>query len=514
MPEEPTLLETSTSSNLSQIGKLIAALRQERGITQEQFAQKLGTTQSAIARIEQGEQNLSTEMLSKISEALNRNIVEVSKGALNIRIQGGTKLSGEITTKTSKNGAMGLLAASLLNKGKTTLKNVPKIEEVHRMIEVFQSIGVSVKWNDNDLEIKTPEKFDLKNMNKASAEKTRSIIMLIAPLIHSFKKFKLPQPGGCNLGSRTVKPHLFALEKLGVTIETKERYYEVSSTELHPSEIVLYESGDTVTENAIIAAALIPGTTVIKYASANYMGQEVCFFLEKCGVKIEGIGTTTITVHGVKEINANVMYFLSEDPIESMFFLAAAIVTKSTLVIKRCPIDFLEIELLKLEKMGFKYKILKKYKALNGHTNLVDIKTSPSKLTALEDKIECRPYPGLNMDNLPFFAVIATQATGTTLIHDWPYEKRAIYTKDLDKLGADTMLVDPHRLYITGPSKLKGAEVICPPALRPGAIILIGMLAAEGTSTLRNMYSINRGYEDLVARLNSIGAKITILREF
>ncbi len=514
MPEAPTLLETSTDTHLLQIGKLIAALRQERGITQEQFAQKLGTTQSAIARIERGEQNLSTEMLAKISDALNRNIVEVSKGALNIKIEGGNKLKGEITTKTSKNGAMGLLAASLLNKGKTTIKNVPRIEEVNRMIEVFQSIGVSVKWNESDLEIKTPEKFDLKNLNKASAEKTRSIIMLIGPLIHSFKKFKLPQPGGCNLGSRTVKPHLYALEKLGVNIETKERHYEVSAPSLHPAEIVLYESGDTVTENAILAAALIPGTTVIKYASANYMGQEVCFFLQKCGVKIEGIGTTTITVHGVKEINTPVTYFLSEDPVESMFFIAAAIVTKSSLTIRRCPIDFIELELLKLEKMGFKYKILKKYKALNGETNLVDIKTSPSKLTALEEKIHPSVYPGLNMDNLPFFAVIATQATGTTLIHDWPYEKRAIYTKDLDKLGADTMLVDPHRLYITGPTKLKGAEVVCPPALRPGAIILIGMLAAQGTSTLRNMYSINRGYEDLVSRLNSIGAKISILREF
>jgi UDP-N-acetylglucosamine 1-carboxyvinyltransferase len=118
------------------------------------------------------------------------------------------------------------------------------------------------------------------------------------------------------------------------------------------------------------------------------------------------------------------------------------------------------------------------------------------------------------MDNLPFFAVIATQAKGTTLIHDWPYEKRALHYKDLDKLGANTSLLDPHRLYITGPTKLEAAEVICPPALRPAAILLIGMLAAEGTSTLRNIYSINRGYEDLVRRLNDLGAKISILREF
>jgi UDP-N-acetylglucosamine 1-carboxyvinyltransferase len=379
---------------------------------------------------------------------------------------------------------------------------------------VLQSIGVSVKWIENDLEIKPPAKFNMRLLDKVAAEKTRSIIMLIGPLIHYVKKFKLPQPGGCHIGSRTVKPYLFALEKLGVKIETKEKCYEVEANKLRPSEIILYESSDTLTETAVMAASLIPGKTVIKYASANYMGQEVCFYLEQCGVKIEGVGSSTITVHGVKEINMPVTYHLSEDPIESMFFLAAAIVTGSSLRINRCPIDFLELELLKLEKMGFKYKILKRHKALNGKTNLVDIRTYPSRLIALEEKIHPSVYPGLNMDNLPFFAVIATRAKGTTLIHDWPYEKRAIYTKDLDKLGADTVLVDPHRLYITGPTKLKGTEVICPPALRPAAILLIGMLAAEGISTLRNIYSINRGYEDIVNRLNTLGARITILREF
>ncbi|HZT36184.1 MAG TPA: hypothetical protein VFA15_09710, partial [Nitrososphaera sp.] len=163
---------------------------------------------------------------------------------------------------------------------------------------------------------------------------------------------------------------------------------------------------------------------------------------------------------------------------------------------------------------GFKYKVLKKYKAANGRTDLVDIKTAPSKLTALEEKIDSRPYPGLNIDNLPFFAVIATQADGQTLIHDWVYEKRAIYYTELEKLGAQTLLADPHRIYITGPTPLKAAQVVCPPALRPATIILIGMLAAKGTSVLRNVYSINRGYEDLANRLNQLGAKIAVIRDF
>jgi UDP-N-acetylglucosamine 1-carboxyvinyltransferase len=453
---------------------------------------------------------------------------------INFEIEGGNKLSGTVATKTSKNGAMGIIPASLMNKGKTILKNVPKIEEVYRMIEVLESIGVSIKWNNNDLEIEAG-KIDIKKINRESAERTRSVIMLIGPLVHLFKKFSLPHSGGCKLGKRTVTPHFFALENFGIDIKTKTSSYEISSAKLKPAEFALYESGDTVTENAIMAAALIPGTTTIKFASANYQVQDLCFFLQELGVQIDGIGTTTITVHGVKEINPDtyskngkggnrnnkigvgvnkdITYYLAEDPIESMFFISVAAITKSSITIERCPIDFLEIELLKLKKMGFKYKILKKYKALNGKTNLVDIKTFPSTLTALNDKIESRPYPGLNIDNLPYFAVIATQAKGQTLIHDWVYESRAIHYKELDKLGADTILADPHRFYVNGRTKLKPAEIICPPALRPAAIILIGMLGAQGKSILRNVYNINRGYEDIVKRLNSIGAKIKILKD-
>lgn len=431
---------------------------------------------------------------------------------MNFEIEGGHKLKGSIVTKTSKNGAMGVICASLLNKGQTTIKNVPRIEEVFRMVEVLQSIGVKIVWNNNDLIIQV-EKIDLENINKTSAEKTRSIIMLIGSLIHHFQKFSLPQSGGCKLGARTINPHLFALENFGVKISSKSCSYEIGAKKLIPAEFALYESGDTVTENALMAAALIPGISKIKFASANYMIQDMCFFLEGLGVKIEGIGTSTLTIHGVREINKNIAYELGEDPIDSMFFISSAILTNSSIEIKRCPIDFLEIELLKLNKMGFKYKLSKIYKGLNGRINLVDIKTFASKLVALQDKIEAHPFPGLNIDNLPFFAVIATQAKGQTLIHDWIYEKRAIHYKELDKLGADTILADPHRFYVNGKTILRPTEIICPPALRPAAIILIGMLGAHGKSILRNVYSINRGYEEIAQRLNSLGAKISILKD-
>jgi len=429
--------------------------------------------------------------------------------SLDFKIEGGHKLSGNIEIKKSKNAAVGLLCASLLNKGKTTLKKLPKIEEVYRIIEVLESIGMKCEWQKNDL-VLTPSKIDLKKINRIAAEKTRSVIMMIGPLIHHLVSFSLPHVGGCKLGKRIVSPHFYALENLGVKIVADENSYRVTSKKLNPAEFVLYEMGDTVTENVLMAAALIPGITIIKFASSNYMVQDLCHFLIALGVEIKGIGTSTLEIHGVKTIDHDIVFEMSEDPIEAMFFLTAGIVTKSSIVVERCPLDFLELELLKLKKMGFKYGILKKYKGENGFVNLGDIKIFPSDLVALPEKIHALPYPGINIDNLPYFVVIATMAAGETLIHDWVYENRAIYYTELEKLGASIQLADPHRVFIKGGQKLYHADIVTPPALRPAAIILIAMLEARGTSMLRNVYSINRGYEDLAKRLKTLGARIEI----
>ncbi len=502
---------------LENIGSMISQIRETKGMTQSELAEKTDTTQSVIARIEKGDQNLSTETLSKISAALNHPIVTLAPhGTINFRIEGGHKLSGKIKVRTSKNGALGIMCASLLNKGTTTIKNAPRIEEVFRIIEVFESIGIKVEWRGNDLIINPPKKINIEKIDGRVAEqmaKTRGGIMLMGPLVHEFNKFNLPQAGGCRLGSRTVKPYFYALEKLGVKIETESDHYSISHSGLKASEIIMYEAGDSVTETVLMAAARIPGKTTVKFASANYQVQDVCFYLEKLGVKIEGIGTSTLIVHGKKDISMDVEYAVGEDPIEAMSLISAAIVTHSSITIERCPIDFLEIELLKLEKMGFKYEIKKRYKGENGKVNLVDIKTSPSELIALEEKIHAQPYPGLNMDCLPFFALIGAVASGQTFIHDWTYEERAGYYKELDKLGTDTILADPHRFYIKGPTQWKSADIISPPALRPSVILLLAMLACPGTSILRNVYNINRGYEDLAERLNAIGAKIETFRD-
>lgn len=494
------------------IGYFIKELRERRGMTQEEFARELNTSQSSIPRMEKGEQNFSTELLTKISDVLDHKIVSI-KDSIDFQVNGGKKLSGTIKTNFSKNGSVGLLCASLLNKGTTTLHGIARIEEVNRVIEILESIGAHIKWQDkNTVMIIPPKEFNLENINAESAVKTRSIVMLIGPLIHMLASFSLPHAHGCNLGKRTIAAHTYALEELGVKVKTTAENYAITAQKLKPAEIIMYESSDTACENVLTAASLIEGDTTISFASANYMVQEVCFFLEALGVKIDGIGTANLTVHGIKEINKDVEYWNSEDPIESMMFVSACIITNSRLVITRCPIDFLALELEKLKRMNLKYKILKRYYSYNNRTKLADIEIFPSKLKALNDKIHSNPYPGINIDNLPFFVPIAIKAIGQTMIHDWVYENRAIYFTELNRLGANITLADPHRIYIQGGTPLKPAQVVCPPALRPSMVILISMLVAPGISILRNVYMISRGYEEIAQRLNSIGADIKILK--
>lgn len=503
----------------AKIGTLIQEARMHRGLTQTELAKELGTSQSAVNRIEKGGQNISLEMIARISDVLSSDIVTLNHaGKINFRVTGGKRLSGSIEVKTSKNAAVGLLCASLLNKGKTTFRRVARIEEVNRIIEVLQSIGVKTRWvgNDNDLEIIPPRRLNLDNIDVTAAKRTRSVLMFLGPLLHQYNDFKLPFAGGCNLGTRTVEPHLVGLAPFGMSVEARPNtdYYHATVNEKKINKtILLTERGDTVTENVIMAAALYDGTVTIRNASPNYMVQDVCFFLKKLGVDIKGIGTTTLTITGKKKIDQDVEYHPSEDPIEAMSLIAAGIVTDSEIAITRVPIEFVELELAVLTGMGLKYDITEEYKARNGQSRLVDVSLKRSELHAPKDKLHSMPFPGVNMDNLPFLGLIATVAHGRTLVHDWSYENRAIYFTELTKLNANVELVDPHRVYITGPTKWKPADVIAPPALRPSVVILLAMLATPGVSTLRDIYSINRGYEDLANRLNTLGAEIETIRE-
>lgn len=516
------------------IGQVIRRLRRDKGWTQKKLAEEVGTSQSAIHRIENGGQNISLELIQKFSAVLGGQILSVNDTvSQNFLIQGGRELHGKITINTSKNAAVALLCASLLNRGTTLLRHLARIEEVFRIIEVLESIGVKCRWvnEDRDLEIIPPDELKIDQIDVEAARKTRSILMFMGPLLHKMKKFRLPYAGGCTLGTRTIEPHLRALSSFGLKVDasacsgfytasvepekrrlragwqTRDCIDEVKNP-YPPKRIVLIERGDTVTENILMAAALYPGETTIVGASPNYMVQDLCFFLEKLGVRIRGIGTTTLRVTGQQEINTNVEYSPAEDPIEAMSFIAVALVTKSNLTIERAPIEFLEVELEVLKAMGARIARSPEYYSANGRTRLVDLMVHKSELTAPTDKIAPMPFPGLNIDNLPFFAVVAATADGRTLIHDWVFENRAIYITYLENLNARVELLDAHRVYVEGPTSWRPAELVAPPALRPAVVVMIAMLAAPGTSILRNVYSINRGYQDFASRLNKLGAKI------
>ena len=426
----------------------------------------------------------------------------------NFIINGGRKLHGMIKTNSAKNSAVAILCSLPMIRGKTILSAVPRIEEVYRIIEILTSIGLKITWLTNGkLEIINSGRISLKAINRESYKKTRSAILLIGALTSVFKNFSLPKIGGCELGGRTINPHLIALGHLGIEVKKINHQFYINQGKAHGASFTMYESGDTATENAILAAVLLPGITEINLCSSNYMVQDLCHFLVQAGAKIKGIGATKLKITGVKKLKpAN--YSIMPDPIESMAFISIAITTGSKFKITHCPIEFLSLELEKLRLMGQKIKISQPYKSNNGQFNLIDIEIIPSKLKALPDKIYGRPFPGLNIDNLPLFLPILTQASGQTLVHDWVYENRAIYYIELNKLGAKITLHDQHRVTVTGPTKLRPAEIICPPALRPAINLLICMLAAKGKSILYNSYSIDRGYENIYERLNKLGADI------
>ena len=430
---------------------------------------------------------------------------------------GPTTLSGSIDVKTSKNAGVALLCASLLNRGRTMLRSVARIEEVNRLLEVLGSLGVQTRWinDDNDLEIVPPAELDLSRIDEDAARRTRSVIMFLGPLLHRADTFDLPYAGGCNLGTRTVEPHMAALRPFGLEVKATDGSYHARVNPVDRADPAdrAHRARRHRHRERPDGRRPAPRHHDHPQRLVQLHGPGPLLLPAEARRRGRGRRYDDAHRHRPREIDVDVDYAPSEDPIEAMSLLAAAIVTESEITIRRVPIEFLEIELATLEEMGFRYDLSEEYVARNEHTRLVDITTKQSLLHAPLDKIHPMPFPGLNIDNLPFFAVIAAVATGQTLLHDWVYENRAIYLVELNKLGGDVKLLDPHRVMIEGPTHWSGAEVVCPPALRPAVVILLAMLASKGTSVLRSTYVIHRGYEDLAERLNQLGANIEPFRD-
>ncbi len=411
-------------------------------------------------------------------------------------INGGKPLSGKVDIRGAKNAATPILSACLLTKEECVIDNVPLVADVLKMIEILESMGVETEWvGERKLRVKAGEGVDPEKMDFSLVGQMRSSILLLGSLLARFKKFKIKHPGGCIIGARPVGIHFDALEALGAKITQDGDFYYLKADRLIGREVILKEFSVTATENLIMAATLAEGTTIIKIAAIEPHVQDLGRFLNKMGAKIKGLGIHTIQIEGVEKLRG-AEHKIIPDPIEAGTFIIVAAATKGNVEINNIKPRELDLVLEKLKEMGVSFEI--------GNDKIIIKPTS--KLNAVR-KIETRTYPGVPTDLQAPFAVLATQAEGTTLIHDTMYEGRLAYINELNKMGANAVICDPHRALITGPTPLYGQDITSFD-LRSGATLIIAALLAEGQSVIEKAEQVDRGYEKIEERLRKLGADI------
>lgn len=422
-------------------------------------------------------------------------------------IQGGKKLHGEITVGGSKNACLAILAGTTLVAGEIKLSNIPKIGDVLTMLDILKSMGSKIKWTADHEVVIDNIQLDPAKMDFSLVGKIRASLMLMGPLAARFKKIKISTPGGCRIGTRPIDAHLKGLMDLGFDVSTEENFLTISQGGSFPAEIVMSEFSVTATQNVILAAVGLGAEVVIKIAAAEYSVQDLCWFLNKCGAKISGIGTHTLKIEKPKSVLQSTYYEIMNDPIEAGTFLALAGATGSQFTVKNVPIDMMVLELEKFKEAGLVFDISEKRWDADKHYYLADLlvkKTSGIKPLA---KLHDMPAPGVIADFLQPFSVMLTQAKGISLIYDWMYDGRLKYVKELKRMGADMKVLDAHRVMIIGPTPLNGKEITSFD-LRAGATLLIAALAADGESIIREVEQIDRGYENVDERLRQMGADI------
>lgn len=411
-------------------------------------------------------------------------------------INGGKPLHGEIEVRGSKNATTPILAACLLTEDECILDNVPLIDDVLKMIQILQSMGVEAEWlGERKLRIKAGSNVDPEKMDFVLVGHMRSSILLLGSLLARFKKFKIKQPGGCIIGSRPIGIHFDALEALGAKITQDDHFYYFEADELVGKKIVLKEFSVTATENLMMAATLAKGTTIIKTAAIEPHVQDLGRFLRKMGASIQRCGFHTIQIDGTQKLHG-ATHTIQPDPIETGTFAILAGATKGDVLIKNTNPNDLDLVLEKLKEAGIIFEV--------GENTIHIMPTSKLKELA---KVEAREYPGLPTDLQAPFAVLATQTKGTTLIHDTMYEGRLNYVNELIKMGANAVICDPHRAIITGPTPLYGRDINSLD-LRAGATLIIAAILAQGQSTISGIEQIDRGYEKIEERLAELGADI------
>lgn len=414
-------------------------------------------------------------------------------------IKGGKPLNGTIRIDGMKNAATPIIAATLLSDEEFIIRNVPRILDVGQIINLIKSLGGRVDWVEkNTLKICNKD-LNFHTLDKKIIKSMRSSILLLAPLLHRFKKIEIPEPGGCIIGKRSINTHLYVLEKFGININYQgDTLYLNSEKAINGVDIILPEFSVTATENAIMLAVLASGRTVISLAALEPHVCDLCHFLNFAGAKIKGIGTHTLIIEGVKQI-AGIQYTLIPDQIEIGTFAVLAALTKGKIKIENIVSEHLEIILLKLKQIGIDFKL----ENFNKNTNLIINPVSHLK----NFNLQTLPYPGFPTDLQAPFAVLATQCQGSSLIYETLYEGRFKYADELIKMGAKIKNLDSHQILISGPTPLFGQEIKSFD-LRAGATLIIAGLIAQGETIINQAEIVDRGYERIEEKLLELGADI------
>jgi len=417
-------------------------------------------------------------------------------------VEGGHRLGGTVRPAGNKNAALPAIAAALLTEDEVILENVPRIRDVETLLELLRSLGVRADWrNPNEVGISAPGSVSARP-DPELAERIRASILLAGPLLARLGSVNLGPPGGDVIGRRRLDTHFIALEALG-GVRTKGAGFAMETSGLKGSDIFLDEPSVTGTENALMAAVLARGRTVLRNAAAEPHVQDLCGLLNGMGARIRGAGTHILEIEGVESLHG-ARFRLSADHIETGSFLGLAAVTGSEITIEDAPVEHLDSTLLGFARLGVHCTVQGKSLVVHGD--------GPREIRqdafGHVPKIDDGPWPAFPADLTSIALVTATQCRGTILIHEKMFESRMYFTDKLVGMGAQIILCDPHRAVVVGPARLRGG-ILESPDIRAGMAMLIAALGAEGVSEIKNIGQIERGYQDIDTRLRALGAHVT-----
>jgi UDP-N-acetylglucosamine 1-carboxyvinyltransferase len=425
-------------------------------------------------------------------------------------IQGGTPLRGTVTPSGNKNAAQPILAAALLTDEPITVRNVPRIRDVDDLLTLLANLGVEItEHNAHEITLRA-RNVRTTELDRDVCERIRGSILLAGPMLARVGEVKLPPPGGDVIGRRRIDTHLAALRALGAEIRVNEAY-EMQAKQLRGAEIFLDEASVTATENALMAAVLAKGTTIIRNAASEPHVQDLANFLNTMGARISGIGSNALTIEGVEKLRGAEVD-IAPDHIEVGSFIGLAAMTRGEILIQNAAPEHLPMVLLAFERLGIKCEVRgsKTPRSPAGKDIFVAAKQSLKIQSDFHDavpKIDDGPWPAFPSDLMSIALTTATQCEGTMLFHEKMFEGRMFFVDKLIYMGARIVLCDPHRAVVVGPSHLHG-ERLESPDIRAGMALLLAALCAQGKSIINNIGQIDRGYERIEEKLQKLGAKI------